>query len=183
MFDTASSRLIVGDSFVRDSFVEVVFSGTHTTMSATVAIGTRIARSAAATVRPPSAEAAALSGWPSSSAATRNAESRASKEFAATTPSRWAMASSAPPTRAAPLKPSPRPIGIRSCDQIAPVPPAAAKATLAGCRSSHVRALFGVFASASPASNRIDSARPRVSKPAPRFAVLAGTETRVTNSA
>jgi len=56
----------------------------------------------------------------------------ARSNFPASIPSRCACAATTPATRAAPEKPSPRPIGILEATHSEPVPPASTKATWAG---------------------------------------------------
>ena len=170
--NTASSNGTVEGRAARAWFVEVDEDGHHTTTLRSSGVEIRTARPPAAVVMPPSIDAAALSGCPSSSQAMPSAMGFASAS------GRPACSSpmSAPATRADPEKPRPRPGGIGLFHHSGPLPPARANATDAGWVGSASSALPpGEF----DRRNGRSSARPSASKPGPRLADDAGTLTRI----
>jgi hypothetical protein len=91
-----------------------------------------------------------LSAWPSSAVATCRSSSAASSGWKLG-PSRCAIAATRPATRADPLNPNPRPIGIDDRTRSWPVPPSRRKARTAGWPSS-AGLLSGSSASSSASS-------------------------------
>src|SRR5579862_5199965 len=141
--------------------------------------------------KPPSTAGATLSGWPSRPAA------RSMSAWASSGPPSRALAAAAPPTIAAALLPRPRASGMRLCCRrwkargaAAPVcaPATARAARYARCDGSRGSAMApspsisirgsGAASSATELWRR--RARPSASNPGPRFAVVAGTRTRIT---
>ena len=183
---TASARVTTSGSAPRDRSVEVVRSGIQTTTDADVSFGParkRIAQPSTHATTPPNTDAAALSPCPSSATATSSTTSRAATSAASRSSARTSAPSAAPPTCAAPLKPSPRPIGIDVRTHIGGVgsvvaPDAANARDVGWCRSID-RAPTG--ASPIPTSRCRSSAIPSTSNPAPRFADDAGTRTAMSS--
>ena len=172
----ASARATWSESTLREASVDVERSGHHTRTDNPSGIGSDRAVVPAATVNPPSADAAALSGCPSRSVAVSNETVRArSCDAPAVRAARYA-----PATRAAPEKPSPRPggMGLRQCSGMSGSPPAATNATTAGCVGSAASHPSGCSSTARPKGR--SSASPRQSKPGPRFADDAGAVTITT---
>jgi hypothetical protein len=190
--NTASSRATVRGSRARACSVDTRTSGTHSTTPGSPCGTSRCQNtpprvSRTDTVRPPSQQATALSGWPSRStlSCTCEAKSRGSPKSR--------LAAAIPATRAAALLPNPRSKGIRLVHRKAkatpPAPARLAKACAAwytALPSSH-----GSTPSPSPrtstrgSSDRVAStsfrkprARARQSNPGPRLAEVAGTVTR-----
>lgn len=118
MLNTASERDTSSESEARDRSVEVVAApGTQATTAGMVSgekpSGSCVTANSPlvsiAATTPPKIDAPTLSAWCSSSAVSANISHRPAS---VSTPSRCTTAAAAPPTRTAPLKPKPRPIGM-----------------------------------------------------------------------
>ena len=120
---------------------------------------------------PPASDAAALSPWRSRPTATSRMAPRSATSAAAGSSATAIVASAAPATRAAPLKPSPRPIGI---DERTHNGSAMAAAVRRGKRGRRwvvpVDRLGRLGRVTEPMSSARSSAMPSTSNPAPRLA-------------
>ena len=128
-------------SAARDWSVEVVAGGTHTTTAGSNGSGTRTAwppagrHDAAEDATARCCRRAPPARWPRGGAAPPR------RGGAKPAPRRWASAATRPATRADPLKPRPRPIGMRERIHTGPVPPSWRKARTPGWPSSAARRL------------------------------------------